>query len=171
MQFKKLEITEPPELIIDFEASPANKADFFIEDKELRATNLNEVDFTKFKERQKGAIFYDIFQTFSIIDKSTIKDVLNKFIDVCDPHMSPQELFEVNGVPYESLIFDYDSLIEIGGINKQISSDPYLCASYFDPIIEWLYKAIDQEFDEKYLKYICAITISYPKTWNVEIQE
>lgn len=171
MQFKKLEITEPLELVIDFEASPANKADFFMEDKGLRAKNLNEVDFTKFKEKQKDAIFHDIFQSFSITDKRIIEDVLNKFIAVCDPHMSPQELFEGNGIPYASLILDYDSVIDVEGANKQISSNPDICASYFDSTIVWLYKTIGQEFNKEYLKYICAITISYPKTWNVEIIE
>lgn len=171
MRFKKLEITEPLELVIDFDASPANKADFFMEDKELRAKNLNEVDFTKFKERQKDTIFYDIFQMFLITDKRIIEYVLKEFIDVCDPHMSPQELFEANGVPYSSLILDYDSFINIEGVNKQISSDPGLCASHFDPVIKELYNIIGAKFDAKYLKYICAITVSYPKTWNIEIEE
>lgn len=171
MRFKKLEITEPLELIIDFEASPANKADLFMRDKDSQVKSFNEVDCSKFEERKKDTLFYDILQTFSISDKSTIEDALNKFIAVCDPHMSPQELFEVNGIPYASLILDYDSFINIEGVNKQISSDPILCASHFDPVIKELYKIIEAKFDVKYLKYICAITVSYPKTWNVEIIE
>lgn len=171
MQLKKLEITEPLELIIDFDASPANETEFFAKNKELQYKNLKEIDFSQFRERQKDSIFYDIFQFFSITDKNTIKDILNKFIAVCDPHMSPQELFEANGVPYSSLILDYDSFINIEGVNKQISSDPILCASHFDPVIKELYKIIGAKFDSKYLKYICAITVSYPKTWNVEIIE
>lgn len=171
MRFKKLEITEPLELIIDFDASPANETEFFAKNKELHYKNLKDVDFSQFQERQKDTIFYGIFQFFFITDKNIIKDVLNEFIAVCDPHMSPQELFEANGVPYSSLILDYDSFINVKGVNKQISANPGLCESCFDPVIEKLYKIIGAKFDKKYLKYICAITVSYPKTWNVEIEE
>lgn len=171
MHFKKLEITEPLKLIIDFEASPANKSGLFMRNEESQSKNFNDVDCSKFEERKKDTLFYDILQTFSISDKRIIKDVLNKFITVCDPHMSPQELFEADGVPYSSLILDYDSFINVEGVNKQISLDHSLCASHFDSVIKELYKIIGAKFDVKYLKYICAITVSYPKTWNVEIEE
>ncbi len=42
MHFKKREITEPLKLIIDFEASPANKSDLFMRNEESQAKNFQK---------------------------------------------------------------------------------------------------------------------------------
>lgn len=113
-----------------------------------------ELMWVRNEKRTEDGICQEVYKDyyFDINDIGKTTDIMEYFVEKCDPHMSPQSLFECNGVDYFTLIKDYEA-----------NSD-------FDEVLDHIVKILDISLSDEDREYIRGIDISYPDTWEVQIE-
>lgn len=151
MKIKKLEITDDLGLDVEILGNVKDLSRFC---SESNYDPNKPTDLSIFAKRNIPSVLSDIIDNFEVTDKETIKKIMAYFVPVCDPHMSPQSLFGTEEADYMSLILDIRA-----AKGKE-----------YDKIIDAIYTLAGRKFDENWREYVSSICISYPETWNVELE-
>lgn len=103
------------------------------------------------KNREEHSICQEPYNNmdFEIKDQEKIGKIMDYFVKKCDEHMSPQSLFQSNGIDYQTLIKDFKE-----------DSD-------FDEVLDYIVEILNLSLTNKDKSYIRGIDISYPETWSV----
>ena len=151
MELKKLEITDNLGLDVEILGNVKDITRFY---SESNYDPDKPTDLSIFLKRNAFSILSDIIDDFAVTDKQIIKQIMEYFVPVCDPHMSPQGLFRTEYADYMSLMLDF----------READDEEY------DKIIDTIYTLAGRKFDENWREYVSSICISYPETWNVELK-
>lgn len=152
LELKKLEITDNLGLDVEILGNVKDLSRFY---SESNYDPNKPTDLSIFAKRNIPSVLSDIIDDFAVTDKQIIKQILEYFVPVCDPHMSPQGLFRTEYTDYMSLILDFREADE----------------KKYDKIIDTIYTLAGRKFDEDWREYVSSICISYPETWNVELEK
>lgn len=151
MKLKKLEITDNLCLNVEILGNVKDLSRFY---SESNYDPNKPTDLSIFAKRNIPSVLSDIIDNFEITDKEIIKKIMEYFVPVCDPHMSPQGLFGTEEADYMSLMFDIRA-----AKGKE-----------YDKIIDAIYTLAGRKFDENWREYVSSICVSYPETWVVELE-
>lgn len=106
------------------------------------------------KKREEDSCYQEPYNNlyFDIKDQDKISKIMDYFIRKCDTNKSPQSLFQIKGVDYQTLIKDFKE-----------NSD-------FDEVLDYVAKILVLFLTSKDRSYIKGINVSYPETWDVIAQ-
>ena len=112
-----------------------------------------ELMWVRNEKRTEDGICQEVYKDyyFDINDIGKSTDIMQYFVEKCDPHLSPQSLFESKGVNYLTLMKDYEE-----------NND-------FDEVLDYIAKILNVSLSDEDREYIRGIDISYPETWEVQI--